>query len=361
MKNWLKRSEVIVSLRNINKVYPNGFCALKDINLKVDSGDIFGVIGFSGAGKSTLIRIINLLENPTSGEVIVNGKDLGKLNYHDLCLARQKIGMIFQHFNLLSARNVFGNVAFALEIAKWDKRKIKDRVVELLELVGLSDKMDYYPSELSGGQKQRVAIARALANHPDLLLCDEATSALDTKTTKSILHLLKDIQKKLGLSVILITHQIEVVKEVCNKMCVVSNGRIVENGDVKDIFMNPKEAITKELISFLPPASDEYILDLLNDKSDIYKILFTGPNASAPLISKMIRKFNIDVNILSGSIEEIGSAEVGHLVVKFLGDDAPINESLHWLKSQGVTIQNLGKGKSGGKSNDNVAMEEGRQ
>lgn len=249
--------------------------------------------------------------------------------------------MIFQHFNLLSSRNVFGNVAFALEIAKWDKSKIKDRVVELLELVGLKDKMNYYPSQLSGGQKQRVAIARALANNPDLLLCDEATSALDTKTTKAILHLLKDIQSKLGLSVILITHQIEVVKEVCNKMCVVSNGEIVEIGGVEEIFMNPKESITKELISFLPPTSDEHIVDLLNDKSDVYKILFTGPNASSPLISKMLKKFNIDVNILSGSIEEIGSAEVGHLVLKFIGNNIVINESLNWLKAQGITIQHL--------------------
>ena len=256
--------------------------------------------------------------------------------------------MIFQHFNLLSSRNVFGNVAFALEIAKWDKSKIKDRVVELLELVGLKDKMNYYPSQLSGGQKQRVAIARALANNPDLLLCDEATSALDTKTTKAILHLLKDIQSKLGLSVILITHQIEVVKEVCNKMCVVSNGEIVEIGGVEEIFMNSKESITKELISFLPPTSDEHIVDLLNDKSDVYKILFTGPNASSPLISKMLKKFNIDVNILSGSIEEIGSAEVGHLVLKFIGNNIVINESLNWLKAHGVTIQHLS-----GENNDN--------
>ncbi len=273
--------------------------------------------------------------------MIINGKDLSKLTYKDLCLERQKIGMIFQHFNLLSSRNVFGNVAFALEIAKWDRSKIKDRVVELLELVGLKDKMNYYPSQLSGGQKQRVAIARALANNPYLLLCDEATSALDAKTTKSILHLLKNIQSKLGLSIILITHQIEVVKEVCNKMCVVSNGEIVESGAVKDIFMNPKESITKELISFLPPASDEHIVDLLNDKSNIYKILFTGPNASSPLISKMLKKFDIDVNILSGSIEEIGSSEVGHLVLRFIGDNMVINESLNWLQIQGVTIQHI--------------------
>ncbi len=249
--------------------------------------------------------------------------------------------MIFQHFNLLSSRNVFGNVAFALEIAKWEKSKIKSRVEELLDLVGLKDKMNYYPSQLSGGQKQRVAIARALANHPDLLLCDEATSALDTKTTKSILQLLKDIQQKLGLSVILITHQIEVIKEVCNKMCVVSNGEIIERGEVKEVFVNPKEAVTRELISFLPPTSDNNLIDKLDDKSNVFRVIFTGPNAQEPLISKMIRKFNIDVNILSGSIEEIRSAEVGHLVIKFLGDNAVISECLEWLKNQGVTTQTI--------------------
>lgn len=282
-----------------------------------------------------------MLETPSSGEVIVNGKDLSKLNPSELRLARQKIGMIFQHFNLLSSRNVFGNVAFALEIAKWEKSKIKSRVYELLEVVGLSDKVDYYPSQLSGGQKQRVAIARALANSPDLLLCDEATSALDSKTTKSILHLLQKIQSDFGLSVVLITHQIEVVKEVCNKMCVINNGEIIERGEVEEVFINPKEAVTKELISYLPPLSEKNIIDKLSDKSNVYKVIFTGPNASSPLISQMIKKFNIDVNILSGSIEEFQSAEVGHLVVKFLGNDFIVDECLKWLKGQGITIQNL--------------------
>lgn len=331
----------MVKLRNIQKIYPNGFYALKNINLEVDSGDIYGIIGFSGAGKSTLIRIINLLELPSSGEVIVNGKDLIKLNTRDLRLERQKIGMIFQHFNLLSSRNVFGNVAFALEIAKWDKTKIKKRVEELLELVGLSDKAHYYPSQLSGGQKQRVAIARALANHPHLLLCDEATSALDTKTTKSILHLIKDIQQKLNLSVILITHQIDVVKEVCNKMCVISNGEIIERGNVDEVFINPKEEVTKELISFMPSTRDNSIINLLEDKSNVYKIIFSGPNAYQPLISQMIKKFDIDVNILSGSIDEVINKEIGHLVIKILGDNMRVEEALEWIKSQGVSIQDL--------------------
>lgn len=331
----------MVKLRNIQKIYPNGFYALKNINLEVDSGDIYGIIGFSGAGKSTLIRIINLLELPSSGEVIVNGKDLIKLNTRDLRLERQKIGMIFQHFNLLSSRNVFGNVAFALEIAKWDKTKIKKRVEELLELVGLSDKAHYYPSQLSGGQKQRVAIARALANHPHLLLCDEATSALDTKTTKSILHLIKDIQQKLNLSVILITHQIDVVKEVCNKMCVISNGEIIERGNVDEVFINPKEEVTQELISFMPPIRDNSIINLLEDKSNVYKVIFSGPNAHQPLISQMIKKFDIDVNILSGSIDEVINKEIGHLVIKILGDNMRVEEALEWIKSQGVSIQDL--------------------
>lgn len=239
----------MVCLKNIQKIYPNGFHALKNINLRVESGEIYGIIGFSGAGKSTLIRTINLLESPSSGEVIVNGKDLRTLVPKDLRVERQKIGMIFQHFNLMSSKNAFENIAFALEIAKWDKSAIKSRVDELLELVDLRDKAHYYPSQLSGGQKQRVGIARALANHPHLLLCDEATSALDTKTTKSILALLRKIQRDLNLTVILITHQIDVIKAICDKMCVISNGAIVESGAVEDIFTNPQDEVTKELIS----------------------------------------------------------------------------------------------------------------
>ena len=238
----------MVQLKNIQKIYPNGFHALKNINLRVESGEIYGIIGFSGAGKSTLIRTINLLESPNSGEVIVNGKDLRTLAPKDLRVERQKIGMIFQHFNLMSSKNAFENIAFALEIAKWDKSAIKSRVDELLELVDLRDKAHYYPSQLSGGQKQRVGIARALANHPHLLLCDEATSALDTKTTKSILALLRKIRRDLNLTIILITHQIDVIKAICDKMCVISNGVIVESGAVEDIFANPQDEVTKELI-----------------------------------------------------------------------------------------------------------------
>lgn len=329
----------MVELKNIEKIYPNGFHALKNINLRVESGEIYGIIGFSGAGKSTLIRIINLLENPSSGEVIVNGKNLASLSAKELRTERQKIGMIFQHFNLLTSKNVFENVAFALEIAGWERSAIKARVAELLDLVDLSEKAKSYPSQLSGGQKQRVAIARALANHPHLLLCDEATSALDTKTTKSILSLLKSIQSRLNLTIILITHQIDVIRAICDKMCVISNGKIVESGAIEDIFIAPQNDITKELIAFLPPAKDENLMRLFEDKSDIYRIIFTGSDAHKPLISQMVREFGVDVNILSGSIDEVQSTELGHLVIKIMGDKAQKANAIGWLKTRGVILR----------------------
>lgn len=331
----------MVELKNIEKIYPNGFHALKNINLRVEGGEIYGIIGFSGAGKSTLIRIINLLEAPSSGEVIVNGKNLASLSARELRTERQKIGMIFQHFNLLTSKSVFENIAFALEIAGWERSAIKARVAELLELVDLSDKAKSYPSQLSGGQKQRVAIARALANHPHLLLCDEATSALDTKTTKSILALLKSIQARLNLTIILITHQIDVIRAICDKMCVISNGKIVESGAVEDIFIAPQNDITKELIAFLPPAKDENLARLLDDKSDVYRVIFTGSDAHKPLISQMVRQFGVDVNILSGSIDEVQSTELGHLVIKMLGNEVQKSNAIEWLKTKGVILRKV--------------------
>ena len=339
-KGKAKRQKM-VELKNIEKIYPNGFHALKNINLKVNKGEIYGIIGFSGAGKSTLIRTINLLEAPSSGEVIVNGKNLASLSARELRTERQKIGMIFQHFNLLTSKSVFENIAFALEIAHWERSAIKARVAELLELVDLSDKAKSYPSQLSGGQKQRVAIARALANHPHLLLCDEATSALDTKSTKSILALLKSIQARLNLTIILITHQIDVIRAICDKMCVISNGKIVESGAVEDIFIAPQNDITKELIAFLPPAKDENLARLLDDKSDIYRIIFTGSDAHKPLISQMVRQFGVDVNILSGSIDELQSTELGHLVIKMLGNEVQKSNAIEWIKTKGVILRKV--------------------
>ncbi|AFI03369.1 methionine ABC transporter ATP-binding protein [Helicobacter cetorum] len=332
---------MIVELKNIQKIYANGFHALKGVDLELKKGDVLGVIGYSGAGKSTLIRLINCLERPSSGEVWVNGINLLNLKPKELQMARQKIGMIFQHFNLLSAKNVFDNIAFALEIAKWKKTEIKPRVYELLELVGLKDKAQFYPKELSGGQKQRVAIARSLANSPSLLLCDEATSALDPKTTHSILALLKDIQKKLDLSIVFITHHIEVVKELCNQMCVMSAGEIVERGAVDEIFANPKHAVTKELLNSSPTIDSEHILTHKNAREEFYKIVFLGTQIDEPIISNLIRRFKVDVSIISGNIEELRTKNVGYLVVKFLGEVLEVKKALEYLHSLNLHVEKM--------------------
>lgn len=246
---------IIIQLKNIQKIYPNGFYALKNVNLQIKANEIMGIIGYSGAGKSTLVRLINRLEEPSSGEVIVDGENILLLDKTTLRKRRRKIGMIFQHFNLLSSKNVYENIAFALKIAHWQKDKIPQRVGELLELVGLADKAKNYPSELSGGQKQRVAIARALANEPKILLCDEATSALDSKSTNSILKLLKEIQSKMSLTIVLITHQIEVVKQIADRVCVMSTGEIVEVGECKEVFGSPKHPSTQEILSHAKDSS----------------------------------------------------------------------------------------------------------
>ena len=345
----------MISLRNVSKVYPNGFCAIKPLSLEVQKGDIMGIIGYSGAGKSTLIRLINRLENPSSGEVFINGENILNLSQAKLQKKRQKIGMIFQHFNLLSSRSVYGNVAFGLEIANWDKQKIDSRVKELLQIVGLSDKANFYPSQLSGGQKQRVAIARALSNYPDILLCDEATSALDTKTTKSILELIKRIQGDLGLTIVLITHQIEVVQQICNKACVMSAGEIVERGSVEQIFSAPQNQITRELLSYMPT----HLFDaqffsgnlsngtnsLIKNPNNVYKISFVGEHINEPLITEVIQKFGATINILAGNIEPLSTTKVGHLLVEFSQktkqDIIKMQNSITYLQEKGLLITHL--------------------
>lgn len=329
----------MITLKEVTKIYPNGFQAIKPLNLHVEQGDIMGIIGYSGAGKSTLIRLINRLESPTSGEIIIDAQNIVKLSESKLQKTRQKIGMIFQHFNLLNSRNVFANIAFALEIAGWGKNKIKPRVMELLEVVGLTEKANFYPSQLSGGQKQRVAIARALANYPKILLCDEATSALDTKTTKSILALLQQIQKTMDLTIVLITHQIEVVREICNKMCVISDGEIIERGNVEQIFASPKHDITKELISFLPALSSEEVLQKTHKHA--YKISFIGEYIHDPLISEVVKKFGVDVNILAGNIEALSTTEIGHLFVDFGEDKEATQKAIAYLQEKGVLVEKL--------------------
>ena len=329
----------MISIRKVNKIYSNGFHAVKNVDLEIKKGDIFGIIGLSGAGKSSLIRLINRLEEPTSGEIIIDGVQMTSLSKSELLEKRKKIGMIFQHFNLLSSKTVGENIAFALEIAKWEKSKIKSRVKELLELVELSDKINSYPSQLSGGQKQRVAIARALANNPSILLSDEATSALDPKTTKAILELIKNIQKKLGLTVVMITHQMEVIREICNKVAVMSNGQIVECGGVHHIFSSPQSPITKELISYLPNSLENEVEILKHKGKSIIKVKFLGTIAEEPIISQAIKKFEVDFNIIGGSIENLSTMQVGHLFIELMGDLEKQKEAIKWFSDSGVIVE----------------------
>lgn len=329
----------MIYIKNANKIYPNGLHAVKNVNLHISKGDIFGIIGLSGAGKSSLIRLLNRLEEPTSGEIIIDGINIVSLNKQQLLEKRKKIGMIFQHFNLLSSRTVGENIAFALEIAKWNKKEINKRVDELLELVELSEKKNSYPSQLSGGQKQRVAIARALANNPEILLSDEATSALDPKTTKSILELIKNIQKKLGLTVVMITHQMEVIRDICNKVAVMANGEIVETGGVHHIFSAPQAEITKELISNLPNDNQTTVELVKREGKSIIKLKFLGSIAEEPILSKAIKKFDIDFSIIGGSIENLSTMQVGHLFIELSGHLEEQKEAINWFKEEGVFVE----------------------
>ena len=329
----------MIRLENLNKVYPNGLHAVKDVNLNIKEGDIFGVIGLSGAGKSSLIRLINRLEEPTSGKIFINGENVLEFNKKQLLERRKKIGMIFQHFNLLSSRTVEENVAFALEIANWNKNEIKERVAMLLDIVGLSDKAKYYPSQLSGGQKQRVSIARALANNPDILLSDEATSALDPKTTKSILELIKKIQQKFSLTVVMITHQMEVVKEVCNRVAIMSDGRIVEEGGVHHIFADPKNEITKELISYVHQQTDTEIDYLHHRGKKIVKVKFLGTSTQEPIISKVIKEYGIDISVLGGTIDKLATMNIGHLYLELDGDLSAQDKAIELMGTMDVIVE----------------------
>ncbi|MDU2235913.1 methionine ABC transporter ATP-binding protein [Fusobacterium pseudoperiodonticum] len=329
----------MITLEKVNKVYSNGLHAVKDVSLKVNKGDIFGIIGLSGAGKSSLIRLINRLEEPTSGKIFINGENVLEFNKKQLLERRKKIGMIFQHFNLLSSRTVEENVAFALEIANWNKNEIKERVTMLLDIVGLSDKAKYYPSQLSGGQKQRVSIARALANNPDILLSDEATSALDPKTTKSILELIKKIQQKFSLTVVMITHQMEVVKEVCNRVAIMSDGRIVEEGGVHHIFADPKNEITKELISYVHQQTDTEIDYLHHRGKKIVKVKFLGTSTQEPIISKVIKEYGIDISVLGGTIDKLATMNIGHLYLELGGDLSAQDKAIELMGTMDVIVE----------------------
>lgn len=340
----------MIYLKNICKTFIDDnkkeVHAVNDVSLTINDGDIFGIIGFSGAGKSTLVRCINLLERPTSGTVEVDGKDLTKLSEKELRESRKKIGMIFQHFNLFPSRTIFGNVAFPLQGSGLSKEEIAAKVRNLLELVGISEKENAYPSQLSGGQKQRVAIARALANDPDILLCDEATSALDPQTTKAILDLLKDLNKKLGITIVVITHEMAVVKEICNKVAVMEKGRVVEEGDVFSIFANPQETLTQNFIK--TTSNLRKIEDLVNEGSSvvdlkpgelIVRLSYIEKNISEPLISAMTYKFNVILNIIFANIEIIQDAPIGGTVAIMSGKSEDIDAALDYLRDKNVGVE----------------------
>lgn len=339
----------MIVLENVSKTFSsedNKVHAVNNVSLKIDHGEIYGIIGFSGAGKSTLVRCINLLEVPTEGKVFLNDIELTSLSEVDLRKARKKIGMIFQQFNLFASRTVFQNIAYPLKYSGMGKKEIEKRVHELLDLVDLKDKVDSYPSQLSGGQKQRVAIARALASNPEILLCDEATSALDPQTTLSILKLLKKLNEKFGITIIVITHEMQVVKEICNRVAVMENGSVVEEGDVFSVFAAPKQRITQDFINTTSNLSKIYSLvenkspiTALNVGDCILKFKYLEKNTSEALISQISRKFNINANIIFGNIELIGDAPLGGLVAIINGEKKDIDDAIEYLRNKNVGVE----------------------
>ena len=339
----------MIELTHISKDFASGgrtVHAVQDVSLSIGKGEIFGIIGFSGAGKSTLVRCINLLERPTSGSVTVDGKEMTALSARELRQARKKIGMIFQHFNLMPSRTVFGNVAYPLRGSGLSGEQIADKVHRLLELVGIGDKAEAYPKQLSGGQKQRVAIARALANDPNVLLCDEATSALDPQTTKAILRLLKDLNEKLGITVVIITHEMAVVKEICDRVAVMEHGRVVEQGEVFNVFADPRQEITR---SFIHTTSNlRKIEELIEEDSPvvqlkpgelIVRLSYIQRNVSEPLISTVSRKFDITLNIILSDIAIVQNAPIGGTVAIISGEREQITQAIAYLIEKNVGVE----------------------
>ena len=356
--------EGFIKIKNLIKKYQlnndKELVAVNNVNLDIEQGDIYGIMGLSGAGKSTLIRLLNRLEEPTSGEILVKqeivdkknntitgyeNKNILKFNMKMLREYRKKTGMIFQHFNLLNSRNVAENVAFPLEISKWKKKDIEKRVDELLEIVGLSDKKQNYPEQLSGGQKQRVAIARALANNPKILLSDEATSALDPRTTNSILELLKDINKKFGITIILITHQMEVIKKICNKTAIMSDGQIIEKGETKEIFLNPKTDLAKEFVGNISHeefrTEEEKKQREENNGKLRLRLKYNEDQVNESYITKIIRKYDVEVNILSGFIDKVGDIIVGNLLIEISASEEKAKDIIEWLKENKIDSEVL--------------------
>lgn len=339
----------MIVLENVSKSFQtNGKTveAVNNVNLRLEEGKIHGIIGFSGAGKSTLVRCINLLERPTEGKVILGDIEITSLSEKRLREERKKIGMIFQQFNLFTSRTVFQNIAYPLKNSGMKKKEIQDKVDYLLELVDLQDKTNAYPSQLSGGQKQRVAIARALANDPNILLSDESTSALDPQTTRSILKLLKHLNEKLGITIVVITHEMQVVKEICDNVVVMENGRVVEQGDVFNVFANPVKQITKDFVESTSNLSkvhelikDNVAITELKEGECILKFTYLERNASEALVSHISRNFDLDVNIIFGNIELIGEHPIGGLVSIVKGKAKNISDAISYLREKNVGVE----------------------
>ncbi len=339
----------MIQLEKVSKTFrqgSNGIHAVTEVSLNIKAGEIFGIIGFSGAGKSTLVRCINLLERPTGGRVLIDGVDLMILPKVRLREERRKIGMIFQHFNLLRSRTVYHNIAFPLRKSKLSKEEKHTKILSLLELVGLTDKMDVYPSQLSGGQKQRVAIARALANDPKVLLCDEATSALDPQTTKSILHLLKKVNLELGITIVLITHEMAVVKDICDRVAIMELGRVVEEGETAQVFSHPKEKLTRD---FMDTASNiNKIYELLEEKHELTQIkdgeklvllTYSGGNAGESVISYLAEKFHVQANIIFGNVDILKDKSIGKLVVILRGEKENMEQAIGYIQGRNVQME----------------------
>ncbi|MEQ4531784.1 MAG: ATP-binding cassette domain-containing protein [Mixta sp.] len=340
-------SQPTIAFHNVSKTFSRKgktFLALDRIDLNIEKGDIFGVIGASGAGKSTLLRLINALETPTQGEVRVNGEALNTFTPKRLNQVKKNIGMIFQHFNLLNARTVFHNIAIPLILQGRDKAFIRTRVEELLDFIGLRDKADSYPNELSGGQKQRVGIARALATNPSILLCDEATSALDPHTTVQILLLLKEINRRYGITIVLITHEMSVVQKICNKVAVMAHGRIVEQGDVLSLFGQPQHAVSASFVqSVIHDRLPEQTLARLGQQGDAQalRLEFVGLTAQQPIINQLIRDFPVEVNILFANMSEVQNTILGFMIVQLKGDRQQTEAAMRFLNEAGVKVSHV--------------------
>ncbi|CAM3494850.1 methionine ABC transporter ATP-binding protein [Marinicrinis lubricantis] len=334
----------MIKLEGLTKIYQSGkqtLKALDELDLDIVQGEIFGIIGHSGAGKSTLIRCINLLEKPSEGRVYVNGVELTALKGRKLQAERRNIGMIFQHFNLLSSATVFENIAFPLRLVKTNRNEVKRRVEELAQLVGLEAHLSKYPSQLSGGQKQRVGIARALANHPHVLLCDEATSALDPETTKSILQLLLDINRKLNLTIVLITHEMQVIRDICDRVAVIDQGKIVESGKVVDVFLRPQHPVTRQFVSQVNDHEEVRSYAEGSLLHSLLKISFKGETTYQPVLFETIRDTGLSFSILQGSISKMKDLPYGQLIIELHGEAADAGRTAELLKQKGLEVEVL--------------------